>query len=95
MEHHLKTWPVPYEAVRRGDKTFEIRSNDDRDFAVGDVLCLHKWSPGNQLYITADGYHTRHEEESALTRTHVTYVLHGGRFGLPRGICAMSIVKEK
>lgn len=37
--HELKTLAEYYDAVDRGDKTFEIRI-DDRGFAVGDVLYL-------------------------------------------------------
>lgn len=42
MIHALKTLPEYFEAVRKGDKTFEIRK-DDRDFRVGDYLALNEW----------------------------------------------------
>jgi hypothetical protein len=43
MSHHtLKTWPGPFEAVWRGDKTFEVRLND-RFFQRGDVVVLKEW----------------------------------------------------
>ena len=32
--HELKTRPVQFDAVMRGEKTFEVRRNDD-DFRVG------------------------------------------------------------
>lgn len=42
MIHALKTLPEYFEAVRKGDKTFELRKND-RDFKVGDYLALNEW----------------------------------------------------
>ena len=42
MIHQLKTLPEYFEAVRKGDKTFELREND-RDFKVGDYLALNEW----------------------------------------------------
>lgn len=43
MSHHeLKTWPVHFEAVWRGDKTFEVRL-DDRAYQCGDTVTLREW----------------------------------------------------
>lgn len=43
MVHHvLKTWPAPFEAVWRGDKTFEVRL-DDRCYQKGDTFTLREW----------------------------------------------------
>ena len=41
MEHELKTDAKVFEAVKLGEKTFEIRK-DDRAYAVGDLLILRK-----------------------------------------------------
>lgn len=45
--HELKTAVSPFMAVRRGEKTFEIRVND-RGFQIGDVLKL--WCFDEGLY---------------------------------------------
>ena len=41
--HHLKIWPLYYERVRDGSKTWELREND-RGFKEGDTVLLHEWS---------------------------------------------------
>lgn len=41
--HNLKIESVYFEAVRSGDKTFEIRFND-RDYKKGDFVVLHEFN---------------------------------------------------
>lgn len=41
VEHVLKTLPDYFDAVARGEKTFEVR-RDDRGFQKGDILVLHR-----------------------------------------------------
>lgn len=43
MRHHdLKIWPIYFERVRNGTKTFEVRNND-RDFQAGDTVTLKEF----------------------------------------------------
>lgn len=54
MTHELKTWPMYFDAVVEGRKTFEIR-HDDRGFNPGDELLLKEYiaaheSDGNPRY---------------------------------------------
>jgi hypothetical protein len=42
--HQLKTWPEYFDAILEGRKQFEYRRND-RNFQVGDFLCLREWKP--------------------------------------------------
>lgn len=42
--HYLKTWPLHWQAVHDEKKLFEIRK-DDRNFRVGDLLCLQEFDP--------------------------------------------------
>ena len=81
--HTLKTWPSAFEAQKAGVKTFEFRKND-RDFAVGDLLVLRWYDPSVPEY-------KQHLNPPELTRL-VTYIVHGGQFGVPVGYCAMSTV---
>jgi hypothetical protein len=96
--HELKCWPHAFEAIRTGRKTFEVRSDLDRDFEVDDTLLLRKWDPGAGrcgAYIRADGYSWQDPERAESLKVRVTYILHGGRFGLPAGICVMAIKLEE
>lgn len=77
MEHNLKTWPEYYQAVCKGEKTFEIRKND-RDFKVGDTLILKEYNPEKQCY-TGDNI-----------RVEVTYILDKKPF-VPDGYVCMGI----
>ena len=75
--HMLKTWPVPFAAIRARVKRFEFRK-DDRDYEVGDTLWLSEFDPEANA-ITG-------ENEVVL----VTYLLREG-FGIPPGYVVMSI----
>lgn len=77
--HHLKTWPEYYGEVHRLNKRFEVRKND-RDFKVGDTLILEEWNPQTESY-------TGREFECK-----VTYILHGGQFGIESGYVVMSLI---
>ena len=75
--HELKILPEYYDAVRFGDKRFEIRKND-RDYHTGDILRLKEW----------DGKQYTGEELDAVVR----YIYHGiDEYGLAEGYCIMSI----
>lgn len=77
--HTLKTWPAFYSAVIDGSKTFEVRE-DDRGYAVGDTLHLREWEPEGSGTLTG---------REATCR--VTYILHGGRFGIAPHMVVMGI----
>jgi len=69
-----------FDAVKSGEKTFELR-RDDRDFNVEDHLLLREWD-------SVGGYTKR----KILVR--VTYVLRQAeRSGLAHDFCAMSVVR--
>jgi ASC-1-like (ASCH) protein len=75
--HELKILPEYFDAVRCGDKRFEIRKND-RNFHSGDILRLKEW----------DGQKYTGEEIDVLVR----YILYGiDEYGLSEGYCIMSI----
>jgi hypothetical protein len=43
MTYTLKIHPEYFEAVQNGSKTFELREEYDKTFAVGDILRLREW----------------------------------------------------
>src|SRR5512134_650630 len=47
--HALKTWPIYFQPLYDGKKTFEVRKND-RGFKVGDTLNLLEWDPEMERY---------------------------------------------
>jgi hypothetical protein len=81
--HELKTWPEPYAAILDDRKRFEIRLND-RGFAVGDVLVLKEYEPGDL------GRYGRLTDREL--RCLVSYLVPGGAWGLPANLCVMSVV---
>lgn len=76
--HVLKCWPTPFDQVRCGKKTHEVRRND-RNYSVNDCLILRKFDPDTSQF-TGD--------ELAVVITHITS---GGTFGLPHDVCVMSV----
>jgi hypothetical protein len=78
MIHELKTWPIPFQAVKSGEKKAEFRL-DDRGYRIGDVLILREWDPETEAYT----------DERLYRR--VTHIVRGGQFGIPSGYVMMSI----
>lgn len=63
--HELKCWPAFFEPIWRGDKTFEVRKGNDRQYAAGDVVILREYFPEEDVWGRA-------------LRLEIIYVLHGG-----------------
>lgn len=74
--HELKILPEYFDAVRCGDKRFEIRKND-RNFHTGDILRLKEW----------DGEKYTGDEIDALVR----WILFDCQDAIKPGYCIMSI----
>lgn len=74
--HELKILPEYFDAVRCGDKRFEIRKND-RNFHSGDILRLKEWN----------GEKFTGEEIDVLVR----WILLDWQDALKPGYCIMSI----
>jgi hypothetical protein len=84
----MKCWPSHFEAVVKRKKRFEVRIND-RDYAEGDLLVLREWDPAPGMFVNdvpkPKGYTGR--KATCL----ITYVLHGGQFGVEQGCVVLSI----
>ena len=85
MKHELKTWPEYFNPIFNGDKTFEVRKND-RKFQVGDELLLREYYPDNYYEVGVEGAYTGEE-----ITVKITYILHGGRFGIEDGFVVLGI----
>lgn len=63
MTHELKISPTYFQAALDGTKTFELGQEDDRTFAVGDVLVLREWDqPYTSLVLAIKEYREAHPE---------------------------------
>lgn len=76
--HTLKCWPESFQSTWDGTKKHETRKND-RDYQVGDSLALMEWDPTCQQYT------------GRMIGCDVTYVSRGPDWGLPEGLCVMSV----
>lgn len=107
MEHDLKTWPAPFEAVLDGRKRYEVR-RADRTFAVGDTLLLREWRPGHEgpckferPFVGLDnacalckrriGESLPGEYTGREFRVRVTYLTPENVFGVPKGYVVLGI----
>lgn len=100
--HTLKTLPVYFDAVERGDKTFELRNND-RDFQTGDTLILEEFDPNAKPPAEPFDY-TKPPQPfpcppsigiytGRKLKATVSYVLHDTwcKFGLERGFVVLGL----
>jgi hypothetical protein len=76
-EHILKCWPQYFDAIERGEKTFEVR-RDDRGFQKGDTIVLQR---------TMSSYGKVLPE----LRFTITYILAGGQFGIAPGYVVLAL----
>jgi hypothetical protein len=76
--HELKSWPEIFNWMISGAKMFDARKND-RDYQCGDYLILREWNQETSSYTGRQ-----------ITRQ-VTYILGGGKFGLPENMVIMQL----
>lgn len=90
VEHKLKTWPAYFDAIARGDKSFEVR-RDDRGFQKGDTVVLQRTREDRLYEIDWEfgGTEARPKHE---IRKRIGYVLTGGRFGIEPGYVVLQLV---
>lgn len=98
VEHILKTHPAYFDAIERGDKTFEVR-RDDRGFQKGDVLVLQRTREDRTHDVDWDPHHKpklgdRMRARKELRRR-IGYILTGGQFGIEPGHVVMQLVADK
>lgn len=75
--HELKILPEYFNDVKKGRKNFELRIND-RDYKVGDMLCLREWDGENYT--------------NRVIYRQIEYVYNGcGLYGLSEGFCIIGM----
>lgn len=91
--HRLKTESRFFAAICRGDKTFEIRYNRDRDFQTGDTVIFEETpnigtpqppaQPSSPSVLTQPGNAPPPQRPAtAEFECVITYVLHDTRYGI-------------
>lgn len=84
VEHVVKCWPAYYDAIERGEKTFDVR-RDDRGYQKGDTLRLQKYDPGHGYFKPAPHYRV------IETTRQITWILTGGQFGIEPGYVVLAL----
>ena len=90
MVHNLKTLPAYFDAVKRGEKTFEVR-RDDRGFQKGDTLVLQRLNEKYNTHLVEMDFTDPNKVKHEL-RFRVGYILTGGQFGIEPGYVVMALV---
>lgn len=86
--HELKCYAPLFDAIERGDKTFDIREDTDRHFQTGDTIVLTRTETLEPAppFAQPAPYVQPHQ----LTKR-ITFVLHGERWGLKPGFVCLSL----
>lgn len=87
--HILKTWPVYFDAIKRGEKTFECRLND-RGFQAGDVVVLQRTYESDKHCVEYEYAPLSPPRAKHELRFKIGYVLHG--FGIVENWCVFSLL---
>jgi hypothetical protein len=87
--HILKSWPVFFDAIMSGRKTFEVRY-DDRHYQANDVVILREYNPDPMFEGTDQQRYSGREVQFTIG-----WMLHGEAWGLQDGYCAFSLVDRQ
>ncbi|MCP4507046.1 MAG: DUF3850 domain-containing protein [Fuerstiella sp.] len=82
VTHELKVWPEYFQPIIDGDKTFEGRKMN-REYMTGDKLWLREWCPKDRAYT------------GRTCSAVIGDMLDGGKFGIEKGWCVMSLKDVK
>ncbi|KKK69992.1 hypothetical protein LCGC14_2928500 [marine sediment metagenome] len=83
--HFLKTDHETYRNMESGEKTFDYRKND-RDFKVRDKVTLRDYFPDIRGRYTQE-----YDVYGSSIDFEITYILYGGKYGLPDNYCIMQL----
>ena len=91
-EHTLKTLAPYWDAIARGDKTFEVR-RDDRGFQRSDIVVLERWH--HRPWGSGLTQRLCPDRSAAPLRFRIGYVLTGGQHGIEPGYVVFSLEPER
>lgn len=92
VTHELKTLSVYWDAVKRGEKNFEVR-RDDRGFQKGDtikLLRLHDDGPYKDRNVE---YEFDSGKPAHILTRKISFVLTGGQLGIEPGFVVLALTK--
>ena len=94
--HVLKAVDVYWDAVERGEKTFEVRKNN-RFFQTGDIVELCRYDPGTKhpapAFVSQNGLeHSSFPIAESTLRFRIGPILQGGQLGIEQGYCVFSLL---
>jgi hypothetical protein len=81
-EHTLKTLGTAWDAIKSGEKRFEVRRND-RFFQRGDIVVLRKLHEDGRHYAT--DYSAESKYAALDLKFKIGWMLQGGQFGIEPG----------
>lgn len=87
VTHTLKCLPVYFDAVKRGEKNFEVR-RDDRGFQKGDQIVLQRLREQHSKHLVE--YDNNGNVAHEIQRE-ILYVLTGGQFGIEPGYVVLGL----
>lgn len=87
-EHVLKTVATAWDAIKAGEKRFEVRRND-RFFQRGDIVVLRKLDESGRHY--APDPETRSYYSTCDLRFKIGWMLQGGQFGIEPGFVVFQL----
>jgi ASC-1-like (ASCH) protein len=89
VEHELKCLPVYFDAIKRGEKTFDVR-RDDRGFQKGDTVRLQRLcDSGPYKHREIEQYYSRKPVHEIIGT--ISYILTGGQFGIEPGFVVLAL----
>lgn len=89
MIHELKVWPVFFDAILTGRKTFEVRRND-RGFQTLDLLLLREYNPDVMRYLSGE---VPQRYTGRVIHARIGYLLAG--YGISDGYVVMALADLK
>jgi len=84
--HTVKCWPVYFDAIKSGDRPFDIR-RDDRGYQKGDTLVLQRTRETSLHNVDYD-YHGKVVHE---LRKEISWIMTGGQFGIEPGYVVLAL----